>query len=94
MTHDIIERAAPAATVEEAPAPLPTRWVVGGQDVVGLDLGESGLEARYSGNGTRNADEASCVRGDVPIPRECGVFYYEVTVVSKNRGRFVHICPF
>jgi hypothetical protein len=88
MTHDIIERAAPATAIEEAPAPLPTRWVVG-QDAVHIDVSEGGLEARYTGSGSRNADEASCVRGDVPIPRECGVFYYEVTVISKNRGRYV-----
>jgi hypothetical protein len=85
MTHDIIERAPPLAP--EEPAPLPSRWQLG-QDVTGMDLLNEGLEARYSGL-TKQHDEAAGVKGDVCIPRECGVFYYEVTVGTKQKEKYL-----
>ena len=88
MTHDIIERAAPVGVAgEEAAAPLPSRWQLG-TDVTGMDLLGGGTEARYSGL-TKQHEEAAGVRSDVPIPRECGIFYYEVTVGTKQKDGYV-----
>jgi hypothetical protein len=88
MTHDIIERAAPsAAATEDTPAPLPSRWALG-HDVTGLDLFNGATEARCSGL-SKQHDEAACVRGDCTIPRECGIFYYEVTVGTKQKEKYV-----
>ncbi|KIW08834.1 uncharacterized protein PV09_00763 [Verruconis gallopava] len=91
MTHDIIERAPPSSvgSGDDAPAPLPTRWQVG-QDVTGIELSNGATEARYTGQ-TKQPDEAAGVRGDVPIPRECGIFYYEVTVGTKQKENAVQI---
>lgn len=89
MTHDIIERALPSASVEDAPAPLPSRWALG-HDVTGMDLLNAATEARYSGL-TKQHDEAACVRADCTIPRECGIFYYEVTVGTKQKERCVDL---
>jgi hypothetical protein len=85
MTHDIIERAPPSA--EDAPAPLPSKWTLG-SDVTGMDLLNGGTEARYSGL-TKPHDEAACVKSDCAIPRECGIFYYEVTVSTKQKEKSV-----
>lgn len=86
MTHDIIERATTQIPYEEMASPLPSRWVAS-HEVSGLDLGHAGLEARYSGL-TKQHDEAAVVRGDHPIPRECGIFYFEVTVGTKQKERY------
>lgn len=82
MTHDIIERA-PAAVYEDVPAPLPSRWSQLDK-YQGLDLTPDGLEVRYSGMG-KSQEEAAAVRADHPMPRECGIYYYEVTVASKGK---------
>lgn len=82
MTHDIIERA-PAAVYEDVPAPLPSRWSQTDK-YQGLDLTADGLEVRYSGM-SKTHEEAAAVRADYPMPRECGIYYYEVTVASKGK---------
>jgi Ran-binding protein 9/10 len=82
MTHDIIERA-PAAVYEDVPAPLPSRWSQTDK-YQGLDLTADGLEVRYSGM-SKTHEEAAAVRADHPMPRECGIYYYEVTVASKGK---------
>ncbi|TLD38310.1 ran-binding protein [Venturia nashicola] len=82
MTHDIIERA-PAAVYEDVPAPLPSRWSQRDK-YQGLELTSDGLEVRYTGMG-KSQEEAAAVRADHPMPRECGIYYYEVTVASKGK---------
>jgi len=82
MTHDIIERA-PAPVYEDAPAPLPSRWN-SNDKYSGLDLMSAGLEVRYSGL-SKTHDEAAAARADHPMPRECGIYYFEVTVISKGK---------
>jgi Ran-binding protein 9/10 len=82
MTHDIIERA-PAPVYEDTPAPLPSRWNQTDK-YAGLDLNPDGLEVRYNGM-SKTHEEAAAVRADHPMPRECGIYYYEVTVASKGK---------
>ncbi|KAF2259807.1 Ran-binding protein-like protein [Lojkania enalia] len=88
MTHDVIERAPVFA--DEPVAPWPTRW----SDVdkyAQLDVEDGGRQAKYAG--TQKAhDEAASVRADYPMPRQCGIYYYEVTVVSKGKdGRMIGV---
>lgn len=85
MTHDIIERPGPQGSLDDAPPPLPSKWSVP-HDVTGMDLSNGGLDARYSGLLKQN-DEAAVVRGEYTIPRECGIFYFEVTVGTKQKER-------
>jgi hypothetical protein len=82
MTHDIIERA-PVPVYEDAPAALPSRWSHTDK-FGGLELTPDGLELRYQGM-SKTHDEAAAVRADHPMPRECGIYYYEVTVASKGK---------
>ena len=84
MTHDIIERAPSIGMSEDIPSPLPSRWQ-NQEGVQGIDLLNAQMEARYSGLTKANADEAAGVRSEVHVPRECGIFYYEVTVGSKQK---------
>jgi Ran-binding protein 9/10 len=82
MTHDIIERTPPAPP-DESVAPWPTRWNENDK-YGGLDLQGDGLEVRFSGP-TKTQDEAAAIRADHPMPRQAGIYYYEITVVSKGK---------
>lgn len=81
MTHDIIERAPPY--IEETVPPLPTRWNEADK-FTGLEILADGAEVRFSGQ-SKTHDEAAAVRADHPMPRQCGIYYFEVTVVSKGK---------
>ena len=89
MTHDIIERAPPPVFAEENLAPLPSRWSdtekSNGMEVIG-----GGLEIKYSGP-SKTHDEAAAIRADHPMPRQAGIYYYEVTVVSKGKDGLISI---
>lgn len=81
LSHDVIERA--PAFVDEPVAHWPTRWNEADK-FAQLELEENGCLAKFSG--TQKAhDEAAAVRADFPMPRQCGIYYFEVTVTSKGR---------
>lgn len=87
LAHEIIERA--PAFVDE-PAPWPTKWNEADK-FAQLDIEENGRQAKFSGS-QKTHDEAAAVRADFPMPRQCGIYYYETTVVSKGRdGRMIGV---
>lgn len=89
MTHEIIERPFRPAPVEETLADIPTR-LSANTKAPGIEIAYDGSEAKYNGLGKdRPSDEASSIRADRPMPREVGVYYYEVTVLSKGRDRYI-----
>jgi hypothetical protein len=85
LTHEIIERAPLFA--DEPVAPWPTRWN-DSDKFAQLDLEDNGRQAKFSGS-QKTHDEAAAVRADFPMPRQCGVYYYEVTVISKGKDGYV-----
>ncbi|EOA91420.1 hypothetical protein ACJQWK_03343 [Exserohilum turcicum] len=88
LTHEIIERA--PVLVDEPVAPWPTRWNEGDR-FSQLELEDNGRMAKFSGT-QKTHDEAAAVRADFPMPRQCGVYYYEITVISKGKdGRMIGI---
>ncbi|KAF2091266.1 ran-binding protein [Saccharata proteae CBS 121410] len=94
MTHDIIERAPPAAShSEDKVRSWPTRWN-DADKFNGLDLLKDGMEVKFGGL-SKSHDEAPAVRSDHPMPKQCGIYYYEVTVLSKGKdgsyGRLIGI---
>ncbi|KAK7942950.1 SPRY domain-containing protein [Apiospora aurea] len=85
MTYDLIERA-PLLEEDDSIAPLPTRWnrddKHGGLEVMG-----DGQEVKYTGPkpvGERE-HEACAIRADHPMPAEAGIYYFEVTILSRKR---------
>ncbi|PSN71764.1 ran-binding protein [Corynespora cassiicola Philippines] len=88
LTHEIIERA--PVFVDEHVAPWPTRW----NDMdkyQQLEVEDGGRQAKFAGT-QKTHDEAASVRADFPMPRQCGIYYYEVTVVSKGKdGRMIGV---
>ncbi|KAL6705909.1 hypothetical protein ACN47E_006188 [Coniothyrium glycines] len=86
LTHEVVERA--PALVDEPVAPWPTRWNDGDR-FVQLELEEGGRVAKFAGS-QKTHDEAAAVRADFPMPRQCGIYYYEMTITSKGKdGRMI-----
>ncbi|KAF2430028.1 SPRY-domain-containing protein [Tothia fuscella] len=83
MTHDIIEKA-PTPIYEDAVAQLPSCWNRNDK-WAGLEIEGGGLEVIYRGASKTHVDEAAAVRSDRPMPRECGIYYFEITIMSKGK---------
>ena len=85
ITQDVIERA-PPFTVNDGVSPLPSRWSdtdkSGGLEILG-----DGLHVRFTGL-NKGADEAAAVRADRPMPRECGIYYYETIIHSRAKEAY------
>ena len=73
---------------EETLPPLPSRWSETDR-FSGLDVLAGGWQVRFASNKTGTHDEAAAVRADHPMPRQCGIYYYEVTVMSKGKEGLV-----
>lgn len=84
LTHEIIERA--PVFVDEPVSPWPTKWSESDK-FAQLDIEDGGRQAKFSGS-QKTSDEAASVRADCPMPRQCGIYYYEVTVVSKGKDGY------
>ncbi|KAK6951060.1 hypothetical protein Daesc_007589 [Daldinia eschscholtzii] len=85
MTYDLIERAPPVEDEMTVP-PLPTKW--NKDDKQGsLEVLADGLEVKYaSGRNTREQEHEACaIRADHPMPWQAGLYYFEVTLLSRRR---------
>jgi hypothetical protein len=90
VAQEVVERPAIVQQKDDGTHPLPSRWNEADK-WTGLDVqGDDGTEVRYSGP-IRGNDEAAAVRADFPMPRECGLYYYEVTILSKSRDGMIGI---
>jgi Ran-binding protein 9/10 len=88
MTYDVIESNPPKE--EEELMPLPSRWSE--QDrYPGLDIGNNGLEVKYSGQPSKADIEAASVRADFPMSPACGIYYFEVTINSKSKDTAIAV---
>lgn len=82
MTYDIIEKE-PSHEVDNV-MPLPSRWSESDK-YAGLELLNDGLEVRYMGPPNKHDHEAAAVRADYPMPPQCGIYYFEITILSKSK---------
>ncbi|KAI0521934.1 ran-binding protein [Xylaria bambusicola] len=86
MTYDLIERIPPLDHTSSV-APLPTRWNI--KDKFGaIEVSANGLEVKYNPTlrTTREQDHEMCgIRADHPMPTQAGIYYFEVTLLSKRR---------
>lgn len=88
--QDVIERLPPpSAADDDRLHPLPSRWSE--EDKMnGLEIMADGTEVRFNGV-TKTSDEAAAVRSDYPMPKECGIFYFEVTILSRGKDGLIGI---
>lgn len=79
----------PSDEDREPSSGLPTRW----SDYdkwPGLEVVGDGSEVRFSGV-CKSTDEAASIRTDYPIPVEFGLYYYEVTILSKCKEGLIGV---
>ena len=84
MTYDLIEKAPPVE--DEAISPLPSKW--SSQDKhTQLELLSDGMEVKFTSSkpDREREHEACAVRADHPMPSQCGIYYFEVTILSRRR---------
>jgi hypothetical protein len=88
MTFDVIEKAPPLA--DDGLAPLPSRWNTHDKNA-SLEVQGEGLEVKYTGirASSERDHEASSIRTDHPIPPQCGIYYFEVTILSRKQPEYV-----
>ncbi|KIM84722.1 hypothetical protein PILCRDRAFT_67832 [Piloderma croceum F 1598] len=69
---------------------LPTRW---SQEVrcPSLSVSGDGRELTFNGPSSSGDKEAAAARTDYPIPTACGIFYYEVEILSKGQKGHISI---
>lgn len=75
--------------VNEAETPLPRCWSVKDKfNYIGLS--HNNLRVQYKGNG-KTHKEASSVRATHAVPASCGIYYFEVKIVSKGRDGYMGV---
>ncbi|KAK9760457.1 hypothetical protein K7432_015485, partial [Basidiobolus ranarum] len=68
---------------------LPTSW--NGKDKCALlELSTDGIKVNYIGTG-KSDNDAAAVRANHPMPPQCGLFYFEVDIISKGRDGYIGI---
>ncbi|KAI9706045.1 MAG: hypothetical protein M1836_005451 [Candelina mexicana] len=88
MTYDIVENHPPID--DDEPRPLPSRWN-DADKFTGLEIQGDGLEVRFTGPSKPHEHEAAAVRANHPMAPECGIYYYEVTVISKGKEGLIGV---
>ncbi|KAJ8041219.1 Ran-binding protein 9 [Holothuria leucospilota] len=75
--------------VDEDETPLPRQWNSGSKPNF-IALTQNNLRVHYKGAG-KTPKEAASVITSHPIPPSCGIYYFEVTIVSKGREGYMAI---
>ncbi|THV54202.1 hypothetical protein BGAL_0032g00300 [Botrytis galanthina] len=82
--YDLVEKT--PLIEDETLSPLPSKWST--TDKFGaLEVTSDGFEVKLTGPKSMNDrdNEASAIRSDHPMPPQCGIYYFEVTVLSRKR---------
>jgi hypothetical protein len=75
--------------VNQQDTPLPRQWSTVYKCQT-LNLSHGNLRVTYKGPGKTHKDAAS-VRTEYPIPAACGIYYFEIKIVSKGRDGYMGI---
>ncbi|XP_026473235.1 ran-binding protein 9 isoform X3 [Ctenocephalides felis] len=77
--------------VNENETPLPRSWSSKDKYTY-IGLSQSNLRVHYKGTGHgKTHKDAASVRATHPIPAACGLYYFEVRIVSKGRDGYMGI---
>ncbi|KAF2751127.1 SPRY-domain-containing protein [Sporormia fimetaria CBS 119925] len=86
VSIDIVERVAPVSNDLQL---WPTRWNEMDKNVQ-IELDEDGSVAKYAGP-QKLQEEAAAVRANRPMPRQAGIYYFEVSVQSRLKEGIIGI---
>jgi len=87
--RDVVERLPPPAAEGAKSGLLPSRWNEDDK-MTGLEILAEGTEVRFGGV-TRTSDEAASIRADRPMLKEWGLYYFEVTILSRGKDGLIGI---
>lgn len=94
LSHNVIERQPPTQE-EDSLTPLPSKW--NKDDAwTNLEVHHDGRTVKYVGSRNQNErdHEASAVRTDHHMPPQCGIYYYEVEIVSSKKDEYAFLYQF
>lgn len=94
LSHTVVERGT-LSEDRDGLSPLPTRWNKSDMSG-GLDLHTDGLGVKYVEiKGHLDRDHEACgIRADHHMPLQCGIYYFEVQILSGRRDECVSQFPF
>ncbi|KAF3921520.1 hypothetical protein AA313_de0200833 [Arthrobotrys entomopaga] len=75
---------------DDLPPPLPTRWNENDKST-GCEISQDGQDVKFLGPTKVNEYDSAAVRADHYMPRSCGVYYFEVTVLNKSREGLIGV---
>ncbi|KAI5807630.1 hypothetical protein DFH27DRAFT_328115 [Peziza echinospora] len=87
LAYDVVEI---APVEEDSISPLPSRWN-DADKCHGIELTHAGLEVKFAGPHKSSENDAAAVRSDHSIPPQCGIFYYECTILSEAKESLIAI---
>ncbi|XP_055343672.1 ran-binding protein 9-like isoform X2 [Paramacrobiotus metropolitanus] len=76
--------------VNQQETPIPVGWSTKDRHTYITIVGANGLRLQYKGPGKSQKD-ASAIRATHPIPASCGLFYFEVKVISKGKEGYIGV---
>uniref|UniRef100_D8QKH9 B30.2/SPRY domain-containing protein n=2 Tax=Schizophyllum commune (strain H4-8 / FGSC 9210) TaxID=578458 RepID=D8QKH9_SCHCM len=80
----------PPAIAADEVLKLPSRWSEQMRHPL-LSVSPDGRELSYEGISCSGDRDAAAARTNVPIPPACGIYYYEVTIISKGQKGHISI---
>ena len=86
MTYEIVEHQPPEE--DDVVCPLPSKWAEVDK-YGGLEVSPEGQDVFCTGHFKAHDHDAFAARTDHYMPHQCGIYYYEVTVVSKGKEGYV-----
>lgn len=87
IAMDVVERIPGGDLGRDVLDALPTKWATSREDKpLTLEVMGAGLEVKYTGSRTVSERdyEAYAIRADHPMPLQCGLYYFEITVLTKR----------
>jgi hypothetical protein len=76
--------------VDESVTPLPRFWT-SHKELSSKLIIQQGTRVEYKGPGSKGYKDAASARTNVEIPAVCGIYYFEITVISKGRDGYIGI---
>jgi hypothetical protein len=84
VAYDVVEKM-PPPTSNESLEGLPSIWNEHDKSS-GLELMQDAMEIKFNASKVVERDAiAAAVRSDHPMPPQAGIYYYEITIVSKGK---------
>ncbi|KAF2858096.1 SPRY-domain-containing protein [Piedraia hortae CBS 480.64] len=82
----------PKSEFEDGFCLLPSAWNPSDKQPGIIVIGDGDYcEVRYNGPQNSTTRETATIRTDHPIPRECGLYYYEIMVLSRHKDAPIEI---